>query len=65
MIRADSLDALQHGTVNGGAPTYNTATSTAEWLHRFEVSEDELLDAKAGVLNTPRLTSENAIPNRV
>ncbi|KVE37644.1 type VI immunity family protein [Burkholderia sp. TSV86] len=50
-IRAGSLDALQHGTVNGGAPTYNTAVSTAEWLRRFEVSDDELLRAKAAVLN--------------
>ncbi|RQR60750.1 DUF3396 domain-containing protein [Burkholderia sp. Bp9125] len=65
VIRADSLDALQHGTVNGGAPTYNTAKSTTEWLRRFEVSNDELLGAKAAVLSTPRLLSENAIPNRV
>ncbi|RQS61580.1 DUF3396 domain-containing protein [Burkholderia sp. Bp8963] len=64
-IRASSLDALQHGTVNGGAPTYNTATSTAEWLRRFEVSDVELLQAKAAVLDTPPLPTENAIPNRV
>lgn len=64
-IRADSLDALQRDTVNGGAPTYNTAISTAEWFRRFEVSNDELLGAKAATLNTPRLTGQNAIPSRV
>ncbi|ABO55004.1 DUF3396 domain-containing protein [Burkholderia vietnamiensis] len=64
-IRASSLDALQHGTVNGGAPTYNTAASTGEWLRRFEVSDDELLRAKAAVLDTPKLPAENAIPNPV
>jgi hypothetical protein len=64
-IRARSLDALQHGTVNGGAPTYNTATSTAEWLRRFEVSDGALLSARATLLDTPPLPTENAIPNRV
>ncbi|AEA60104.1 GP30 family protein [Burkholderia gladioli BSR3] len=64
-IRAKALDALQHGTVNGGAPTYNTAASTAEWLRRFEVNDDELLRAKAAILKTPKLPADNAIPNRV
>lgn len=64
-IRASSLDALQHGTVNGGAPTYNTATSTAEWLKRFEVDDDELLKAKADLLTTPRLIAGNEIPGRI
>ncbi|WP_321967054.1 type VI immunity family protein [Burkholderia cepacia] len=64
-VRANSLDALQHGTVNGGAPTYNTTISTAEWLKRFDVSADNLLQAKAAVLSTPRLDSENAVPAKI
>lgn len=64
-VRASSLDALQHGTVNGGFPTYNTAASTAEWLKRFEVTDDKLLQAKAAILSTPRLISASAVPGRI
>ena len=62
-IRAGSLDSLQRGTVNAGAPVYNTKASTEAWLRRFEVSDDQLLAAKAAVLDTPRLAASNRLPN--
>jgi hypothetical protein len=64
-VRTESMDVLQRGTVNGGAPVYNTKVSTELWLKRFEVSDDELLRAKAAVLETPGLPRETAIPNRI
>lgn len=61
-VRAESMDILQRGTVNAGAPVYNTRESTAAWLRRFEVGDDELLSAKAAILKTPRLP-KGSIPS--
>ncbi|AJY42409.1 DUF3396 domain-containing protein [Burkholderia humptydooensis] len=52
---ADTVSILQRGTVNGDAPVYNSKASSNAWLRRFDVSESELLNAKAAVLDTPRL----------
>ncbi len=54
-IVADTVSILQRGTANGDAPVYNTQTSSNAWLRRFDVSENELLNAKAAVLDTPKL----------
>nr|WKF57744.1 hypothetical protein HUO10_002237 [Paraburkholderia busanensis] len=54
-IIADTVSVLQRGTVNGDAPVYNSQTSSNEWLRRFDVSESDLLNAKAAVLATPKL----------
>ncbi|MBF3415614.1 type VI immunity family protein [Burkholderia pseudomallei] len=51
----DTVSILQRGTVNGDAPVFNSKTSSNAWLRRFDVSSDELLAAKAAVLDTPRL----------
>jgi len=62
-IRAESMDILQRGTVNAGAPVYNTRESTAAWLRRFEVDGNGLLAAKAALLDTPPLGPGSAFPN--
>ncbi len=54
-ILADSVRSLQRGTVNGDMPVSNTKASSNAWLRRFDVSPDELLRAKAAVLDTPKL----------
>ncbi|WP_186201604.1 type VI immunity family protein [Burkholderia gladioli] len=53
----DSISILQQGAVNGEAPVYNSKTSSNAWLRRFDVSAEQLLAAKAAVLDTPRLPS--------
>lgn len=62
-VRAEDMDILQRGTVNAGAPVYNTRQSTAAWLRRFETDENGLLAAKAALLDTPPLSPANALPN--
>ncbi|EIP89255.1 hypothetical protein A33K_12834 [Burkholderia humptydooensis MSMB43] len=42
--------------MNGDAPVFNSKTSSNAWLRRLDVSSDELLAAKAAVLDTPRLS---------
>lgn len=54
-IVADSVSSLQRGTVNGDAPVFNTKASSDAWLHRFDVSPEQLLQAKAEILDTPKL----------
>lgn len=56
-ILAGSVSSLQRGTVSGDAPVYNTTPSSDVWLRRFDVSPDDLLRAKAAVLDTPKLPS--------
>ncbi|WGS51864.1 DUF3396 domain-containing protein [Paraburkholderia sp. D15] len=62
-IRATEMDILQRGTVNGDAPVYNTRSSTAAWLRRFETDENGLLATKAALLDTPPLQPSNVLPN--
>ncbi|NIE83935.1 MULTISPECIES: type VI immunity family protein [unclassified Burkholderia] len=59
-IVADTVSILQRGTVNGDAPVYNSVASSNAWLRRYDVSGDELLAAKAAVLDTPKLPSSAA-----
>ncbi|NYH22097.1 type VI immunity family protein [Paraburkholderia bryophila] len=54
-VVAESLGSLQRGTVSGDAPVHNTTPSSDAWLRRFDVSPDELLRAKAAVLDTTKL----------
>lgn len=54
-VIAESVGSLQNGTATGDALVYNTEASGNEWLHRFDVGADKLLDAQAAVLKTPRL----------
>ncbi|WP_144108117.1 type VI immunity family protein [Paraburkholderia sp. BCC1886] len=54
-ILTNSVSSLQRGTVNGDAPVYNTTPSSDAWLRRFDVSPDDLLQAKAAILDTPKL----------
>ncbi|EKS9914191.1 DUF3396 domain-containing protein [Burkholderia multivorans] len=56
-IVADTVSTLQRGTVNGDAPVYNSKASSNAWLRRFDVSDSELLKAKAALLDTPRIPS--------
>ncbi|WGS41867.1 DUF3396 domain-containing protein [Burkholderia sp. JSH-S8] len=56
-IVTDTVSILQRGTVNGDAPVYNSKTSSDAWLRRFDVPEKQLLDAKAAVLETPKLST--------
>ncbi|RQZ75945.1 DUF3396 domain-containing protein [Burkholderia glumae] len=53
---ADTVSILQRGTVNGDAPVYNSQASSNAWLRRFDVSEIDLLNAKAAMLDTPKLS---------
>ncbi|WP_186139904.1 type VI immunity family protein [Burkholderia gladioli] len=62
-VRASEMEILQRGTVNAGAPVYNTPASTAAWLRRFETDDSGLLAAKAALLDTPQLSVANALPN--
>lgn len=62
-VRAESMDILQRGTVNAGAPVCNTRESTAAWLRRFETDENGLFAAKAALLDASPLLPENALPN--
>lgn len=55
----DTVSILQRGTVNGDAPVFNSKTSSNAWLRRLDVSSDELLAAKAAVLDTPRLSDSS------
>lgn len=57
-IQADTVSILQRGTVNGDAPVYNSKPSSDAWLRRFDVSEVELLQAKAAVLDTPKVSPD-------
>ncbi|NIF54867.1 type VI immunity family protein [Burkholderia sp. Ax-1724] len=54
-VLTDSVSSLQRGTVNGDAPVYNTAPSSDAWLRRFDVKSDDLISAKAAVLDTQKL----------
>ncbi|NIF89874.1 type VI immunity family protein [Burkholderia sp. Cy-637] len=54
---AETVSILQHGTINGDTSVYNSVTSSNAWLRRFDVSADQLLAAKAAVLDTPKLPS--------
>lgn len=54
---AETVSILQHGTINGDTSVYNSVTSSDAWLRRFDVSAEQLLAAKAAVLDTPRLPS--------
>ncbi|ABN89051.1 gp30 [Burkholderia pseudomallei] len=56
----DTVSILQRGTVNGDAPVFNSKTSSNAWLRRLDVSSDELLAAKAAVLDTPRLSDSSS-----
>ncbi|CAJ3080097.1 type VI immunity family protein [Burkholderia pseudomallei] len=61
-VRPESLGSLQKGTVNAGAPVYNTRASTEAWLRRFETDDNGLLAAKAALLKTEPLAPENELP---
>lgn len=54
-ILTNSVSSLQRGTVGGDAPVYGTTPGSDAWLRRFDVSPDHLLQAKAAILDTPRL----------
>lgn len=57
-ILADTVSILQRGTVNGDAPVYNSKPSSDARLRRFEVSTEQLLQAKAAVLDTLKLNPD-------
>ncbi|WP_186127353.1 type VI immunity family protein [Burkholderia gladioli] len=59
-VIAETVSILQRGTVNGDAPVYNSVASSDAWLRRYDVSADELLAAKAAVLDTPKLPPTGA-----
>lgn len=54
-VIAEKIGTLQNGTAMGDAQVYNTESGSDEWLHRFDVSSDDLLAAQAAVLETPKL----------
>jgi hypothetical protein len=54
-VVATSVSALQRGTVSGHAPVYNTTPGSDAWLRRFDTTPEDLLKARASVLDTPKL----------
>lgn len=57
----ETVSILQQGTASGDAPVYNSKTSSDAWLHRFDVTPEQLLAAKAAVLDTPKLPGRDQL----
>jgi hypothetical protein len=55
-VMAETVGTLQNGTATGDAPVYNTESGSNAWLHRFDVSDEQLIAAHAAVLQTPKLS---------
>lgn len=55
-IVATTADALQDGTLSSTAPLLGTSVASEGWLRRFDVTPEDLLRAKAALLETPKLS---------
>ncbi|MFL9886771.1 DUF3396 domain-containing protein [Paraburkholderia agricolaris] len=55
-IVATTADALQNGTLSSTAPLLGTSEASEGWLRRFDVTPEDLLRARAALLDTPKLS---------
>lgn len=64
-IRVPSVWQLQRGLMGAAAPIYKTTAESDEWLRRFDVPADELLNFKARLLDQSKLTDGSVLPDRL
>jgi Protein of unknown function (DUF3396) len=62
-VRAPEIGWL-HSASKDGEPRI-IGKAAEDWLQRFDVPEEELLDYKAKLLKEPKLTKETTLPNRL
>jgi len=62
-VRSTNMGSL-HGASASGEPRIRGAAA-AQWLARFDVPPEELLNFKAKLLDEPKLTEETTLPGRL
>ena len=53
------------GVWGGPTPCYDTIPESDDWRRRFDVTDVQLLEYKAKLLDMPQLTPASTLPDRV
>ncbi len=62
-VRVAEIGSLHYGSKDGEPRLYGAAAE--EWLKRFDIPEEQLLQYKAKLLKEPKLTEETTLPDRL
>ena len=62
-VRMPEIGSLHYGSKDGEPRLYGAAAE--EWLKRFDIPEEQLLQYKAKLLKEPKLTAETTLPERL
>ncbi|AQT48798.1 type VI immunity family protein [Burkholderia cenocepacia] len=63
-VRVPSVWQLQIGQPGSASPYFATTAESDDWLRRFDVPDEQLVEYKAKLLHTPTLDADSTLPDR-
>ncbi|MGU7774003.1 type VI immunity family protein [Burkholderia sp. MR1-5-21] len=64
-VRVPTVWQLQVGQAGSASPFFATTAESDDWLRRYDVPDEQLVEYKAKLLQTPALEGEYTLPDRL